>query len=617
VILPGFGFQAVARLKPGVTLTDANADVGRMVPIWMTSWPAAAGVNPRVYESWRITPALRPLKQDVVGNVGNVLWVLMGTVGIVMLIACANVANLLLVRTEGRHNELALRASLGAGRGRIVRSLLIESLLLATIGGALGTLLARAALGVLVAIGPANLPRLAEISIDARVLAFTTLASVVSGFLFGLAPALRYAGALMSDSLRASGRTSTESKHRHRARNALVVAQVALALVLLVSSGLMIRTFQALRTVDPGFTDAQHLQTVRISIPASLVQEPEHVARIQRDIIDALAAIPGVTSAGFASAMHMEGIRGNWDVIEAEGQAYGQTEIPPLRVFKSLSPGLFDTTGTRVVAGRDFTWADLSDSRPFVIVSENLARELWRTPSVAVGKRIRTLPGAPWQEVIGVVQDVRDNGVHEAAPAIVYWPSIGGNPYRQGPTQVARSVTFAIRTERAASESLLSEVRQAVWSVNASLPLASVRTLQEMYEQSMARTSFTLVMLATAAAVALLLGLIGIYGVVAYAVSQRTREIGIRLAIGARPGELKGMFVRHMVMLASVGVGIGLAAAAGLTRLMSSLLFGISPLDPLTYAAVPPVLLTAAVLASYLPARRVASVDPMEALKLE
>jgi predicted permease len=484
-------------------------------------------------------------------------------------------------------------------------------------GGVLGLGLAYAGLRLLVALGPSTLPRLNEISIDGRALGFTLLVSLCSGLLFGVIPAFKYAGSRITMVLRGGGRTLTESRERHQARNTLVVVQVALALVLLIGSGLMIRTFQALRLVDPGFRDPQQLQTMRISIPASLVPEPDRVARMQTDIVDKLAAIPGVTSVGFASVMPMEGIAPNWDAVRAEDKTYPDGEIPPLRLFKSVSPAFFQTAGTRLIAGRDYTWTDFFDSRPVVMISENLARELWGTPSAALGKRIHTLPGSPWREVIGVVQDVYENGVHAPAPPAVYWPATGESPYRPAVPNVTRTVAFVIRSSQAGTEGLLTQVRQAVWSVNASLPLASVRTMQEVYDQSMARTSFTLVMLAIAGAMALVLGVVGIYGVISYAVSQRTREIGIRLALGVQPGELKTMFVRHGLTLACVGVVIGLAAATGLTRLMSSLLFGISPLDPMTYVAVPVFLVIAAILASYLPARRAAAMDPVEALRAE
>jgi predicted permease len=313
----------------------------------------------------------------------------------------------------------------------------------------------------------------------------------------------------------------------------------------------------------------------------------------------------------------MEGIPPNWDDILIEGQTYTSTEIPPLRLFKYVSPDFFHTSGTRIVAGRDLTWTDVYGLRRNAMISENLARELWGTPSAALGKRFRTGLNALWWEVIGVIQDVRENGVDERAPAIVYWPSMLDNLYGPGPLDAVRSVTFVVRSDRTGSEGFLNQVRQAVWSVNPNLPLASVRTMREIYDRSLARTSFTLVMLGIAGAMALVLGIIGIYGVISYAVSQRRREIGIRLALGAQPGELRRMFVRHGLVLAGIGVAIGLVAATGLMRLMKSLLFGISPLDPVIYAAVPIVLVLAAVLASYLPARRAAVVDPVEALRAD
>jgi len=616
ISLPGFGFQGIARLKPGHTIAEANADLTRLLPVWMDSWPYQG--NHHIYESWRITPSLRPLKQTVIGSVGNVLWVVMGTIGIVMLIACANVANLLLVRAEGRQQELAIRAAIGAGWGRIVRELLLESVLLGLMGGVLGLGLAYAGLRFLMSLQPASLPRLDEISIDPRVLGFTLIVSLLSGLLFGMIPAFKYAGARISNALHGGGRNSSQSRERHRTRNILVVAQVALALVLLVSSGLMIRTFQSLRTVEPGFTHPEQLQTMRISIPESLIPDAERVTRVQNDIVDKLAAIPGVTSVGFESAMPMEGIPPDWDQILIEGQNYSDNEIPPLRFYKNVSPGLFQTAGTRLIAGRDLTWTEVYGHRAVGLVSENLARELWGSPSAALGKRFRQVPGDPWREVIGVIGDVRDNGVNEKAPATVYWPPNRefNLPGFRGLFAV-RSVTFVVRSPRAGTETFLNQVRRAVWSVNSSLPVASVRTMQEVYDQSLSRTSFTLVMLGIAGAMAMVLGIIGIYGVISYAVSQRRREIGIRLALGVQRGDLTRMFVRYGTVLAVIGVAIGLAAAVGLSRLMSSLLFGISPLDPLTYAAVSLVLVAAVVLASYLPARGASAVDPVEALKAQ
>lgn len=577
LILPGFFLRTVARLKPGATLASASADIARMIPVWMSSWPAPPNVDPRNWERWKITPELRPLKQDVVGRVSSVLWVVMGTIGIVLLIACANVANLLLVRVEARQQELAVRAALGAGWGRIVRELLLESTLLGVIGGLFGLGLAHAGLRILVAVGPATLPRLNEIGVDLRVLGFTMGVSVLSGMVFGLIPALKYAGSRIS--LRVGTRTATQGREHHRASNLLVIGQVALALVLLVSAGLMIRTFDALRRVEPGFTRPEQIQTMRIAIPQAMIPELERVARMQNQILDNLAALPGVSSVGFATTLPADGLPPNWDSVRAEGQELPAGEFPPLRRWKNVSPGFFEAMGTRLIAGRDYTWTDLYGRRPVVMISENLAREFWGSASDAVGKR---LGATDWREVIGVVQDVRDNGIQQPSPETVYWPSYGSSPYNTGtPTPaVSRNVTFTIRSARAGTEGFLSQVQQAVWAVNPTLPVAQFQTMADLHNKSMAATSFTLVMLAIAGTMALALGAIGIYGVISYAASQRKREIGIRLALGAQQGAVKQMFVRNAVTLAAVGVAIGLGAAAGLTRLMSSLLFASIPSTP-------------------------------------
>jgi predicted permease len=608
-----FAYQGIARLKSGITMTQAAADVARILPMALT----AAGLTPTMIETTQTEPVVRPLKQDVVGDVGTVLWVLMGTIGMVLLIACANVANLMLVRAEGRQQELAIRAALGAGWGRIARELLVESVTLGVLGGLLGLALAYGGLRILVAMGPANLPRLTEISIDLQVLAFALAVSLLSGLLFALIPVAKCAGPRIAMSLRGGGRTVSQSRERHRSQNTLVVVQVALALVLLVGSGLMIRSFQALRSVQPGFAQPDRIQTMHIRIPEAQVQEPDRVTRMQNDILEKIAAVPGVASAAFATALPMEEFQGNGTVF-TEGAHYAG-QIPPMKRFKFVSPGLLSVLGTPLIAGRDFTWTDIYGKRNVTMVSENFARETWGQPAAALGKRIGDGlygPGA-WYEIIGVVGNVYDDGVHQMAPATVYWPSRLLTRIMGRDNYIPRSVTLAIRSDRAGTESFLKQVRDAVWSVNANLPLSEVRTLGEIYDQSMARTSFTLVMLGIAGAMALLLGIIGIYGVLSYAVSQRRREIGIRLALGAQQGELKRMFVRHGLVLAGIGVAIGLAAAAGLTRLMSSLLFGIKPLDPLTYAAGALLLGLAATLASYLPARRASAVDPVEALKAE
>jgi predicted permease len=612
-ILAGFGYQGIARLKPGATIPEANADIARLIPTWMDSFSNGPGSDPHWYVKWRITPAFHSLKQEVVGNVSSVLWVVMGTIGLVLLIACINVANLLLVRAESRQLELSIRAALGAGRGRIARELLFESVLLGLLGGILGIAVAAAGLSLLVSIGPADLPRLSEISLDARSILFTFVLSLLSGLLFGSIPAWKYSRNRWTVSLGAA-RIVGASRERHRSRNILVVTQVALALVLLICAVLMIRTFQELQRVDPGFTEGRSLQTMHIAIPESSIADVRTVARVENNIADKLASIPGVSAVGFSGSVPMEGIEPGWDHALVEGRNYAGAD-PPIRFFNYVSPGFFRALGTRLVAGRDFTWNEIYAVQPGVIISENLAREEWGSASAAIGKRIRSF--GPWNEVIGVVQDLRYNGADKSAPTIVYWPAIRGTPWPGTPVYTPRSVTFVIRSSRAGTQAFLTEVQEAVWSIDAELPVASTRTMQDIYSKSLARTSFTLVMLGIAAAMAFALGMIGIYGVISYAVSQRTREIGIRLALGAQSRELRWMFVRFALALVGIGIVIGLGAAAVVARLMRTLLFGVSPLDPVSFAAVPIILAAAATLASFLPASRATAINPVDAIKAE
>lgn len=610
-----FSYYGLARLKPGATLAQANADVARMLPIVMRTFPAPPGFSLDLFKKARIGPNLRPLKQDVVGNVGNLLWVLMGSLGMVLLIACANVANLLLVRTEGRQQELAIRAALGASRGRIAAELLFESLVIGLMGSALGLGFAYAALRFLVALAPSGLPRLGEIGIDVHVLLFTLAVALLTSLLFGSVPVLKYAGVRAGTGLREGGRTLSQSRERHRARNVLVTVQVALAFVLLICSGLMIRTFRALTHVNPGFVHPAEVQTFRLTISTPEVRDPVAVLRMEQQIRDKIAAIPGASSAGFSNAVPMDG--NNWqDPVFAQDRSYLQGELPPLRRFVMISPEYFQTLGIPIVAGRNLTWTDTYNKIPVALVSENMAREYWHDPANALGKRIRVSTVDDWREIIGVVANVHDHGMNEKAPSDAYWPILTAK-FESDPIEVRRDVVFSIRTPRAGSEALMKEIRQAVWSVDANLPLANVHTLNYFYTKSMARTSFTLVMLGIAGAMALLLGTVGLYGVIAYSVSQRTREIGIRMALGAQQRQLTRMFVRQGLALTGAGVVCGLAAAIGVTRLISSLLFEVSPGDPVTYGAVTVGLVATALLASYLPARRAAAVDPAEALRAE
>ncbi|MGC2766217.1 MAG: FtsX-like permease family protein, partial [Candidatus Acidiferrum sp.] len=532
-----------------------------MLPIVNRSFPAPDGFSIKLFEQANLAPNLRPLKQDVVGTVGNVLWVLMGSIVMVLLIACANVANLLLVRVDGRRQELAIRAALGAGWRRIAAELLFESFVLGVLGSALGLALAYGALRVLAAMAPTGLPRIHEIGIDVPVLLFTFGIALFSSLLIGMIPALKYASAHLNTGLREGGRTLSQSRQQHRARNFLVVVQVALALVLLICSGLMIRTFRALIHVPPGFVAPDAVQTFRFYVPETHVpdSERERLVRMDQDLLITLAAIPGVSSVSISTAIPMDGRQSN-DVLFAADHAYAEGQIPPIRRFKYISPGFFATAGTPLIAGRDLTWADIYQTLPVAIISENFAREYWHDAPGALGKRIRVSSTDDWREIVGVVGNVHDDGVDEKAPTTVYWPLMMSN-FESEKEMVRRNIAFVIRSPRAGSQSFLNEVRQTAWSADPNVPLAEVHTIGYFYTKSMARTSFTLVMLGVAGGMALLLGIVGIYGVIAYSVSQRTREIGIRMALGAQRKMLVGMFVRQGLWLTGVGILCGLVTA--------------------------------------------------------
>jgi putative ABC transport system permease protein len=581
-LVPFFYLNGVARMKPGVTLAQANADIARMLEIYFDKFR----VNTARAVRW--VPSLVALKQDVIGDVGSTLWVLMGTIVVVLLMACANVANLSLVRAESRRQEFAL-----------------------------GLAIAYGGLQLLMAVEPANVPRLSEISLDPLAVMFAVAITLLCGLLFSLMPIAKSFGSRFTAPISVGARGTSHTRDRQRSQNILVAVQMALALVLLVSSGLMIRSFHALRSVEPGFAQPHTLQTFSITIPPTVVPDLEHVTRTQQEILDRIAAIPGVGSAAFTTRLPMDP-SDRWSAaLAADDKPDDGRTTPPNRQVKIVSPGTFQTFGTPIVAGRDFTWTDLYELREVAIISENLAREMWGSAQAALGRRIRQFYGAkgPWREIVGVSGDVYDDGVHQRAPATVYWPARLDARLFAG--YQPRRVSVVIRTDRAGTSSLLEELRQAVWSINPNLPLAHAATLEVLYDRSMSRTSFTLAMLAIAGMMALLLGISGIYGVIAYAVAQRRREIGIRMALGAQARQIRALFLRRGLIVAAVGVLLGLSAAVAFTRLMQSLLFGITPLDPITFTAMPVVLAAAALVATYLPARRALRVDPVETMRAE
>ena len=608
--VPSFSERGIARLKPGVTLAEASADMERMIPIMYQTFPMVPGLTSQQLDDWGFGPNLRLLKEDVIGDLDDVLWLLMGTIVMLLLVACANIANLQLVRAETRARELALRTALGASWTTIARSLLGESLLIGLVGGAVGLALAATGLPLLLSFAAEELPDAVAVTIDPLVLLFTFAISVGCGLLFGAIPIVKHAAPRIATLLSAAGRGYNASRERHRARNALVVAQVALALVLLVASGLMIRSFQSLRDVDPGFIDPDRIQTFRLSMPQDLVPEFDRVVRTQNDIEDRLAAIAGVESAGFSSLLPLSssGPGPNTAFLRED-----QPDGPSITTdFRYVSPGFFGALGTPVVTGRAFRWSDYDGTAQVAAVSETLARREWGSPAAALGKRLHRGGEFEWLEVIAVVADVRDHGVDRPAPATIYLTS-----NEVAAQFLSRSVTFFVRSDRVGTAGFLDDVQQAVWSVNGNLPLGSVQTLGAVYRDSMTRTSLTLVLLGITGAMSLLLGLVGIYGVISYLVAHRTRELGIRIALGARHGALQRMLLQHLLLLVGVGVALGLGGAAVLTRLMESLLFGVAALDPVTYAVVAAVLTATAALAGWLPARRATRIDPIRALREE
>ena len=609
-------WQMLARLKPGVTLAEAQADLDRIRPIWAEAWPLFPGMTAEQFANWRLGPVAHPLLDDLVRGVSSMLWVLMGAIGAVLLIACANIANLMLVRADARGPEFAVRAALGARPLQVARELLVESLVLGAAGSAVGLMIAYAGLRALVAIGPSDLPRLQEIAVHPPVLAFTVAISLASALVFGSITALKQA--LQPNApLSGGARGASASRARSATRSTLVVVQVALAVVLAVSAALMIRTFQALSDVDPGFSDPTTIQTARIWVPPGVSADGEQITRIEHEMLDKITAIPGVTRAGFASQIPMDA-GGNNGPVAVEGQTAAPGETLPVRRWIRVSPGYFSAMGTRLVAGRDVTWSDLEAGGRVALVSEDFAGELAAEPAGALGKRVRVGPFVDdaWREVVGVVQNVQLDGLSGTAPSAVYVPVLTASMFNV-PVVGTPTVAFAIRSERAGASTFVEEIRQAVRSVSASVPVAQERTMRDLYAASLARTSFTLVLLGVAGAMALALAVIGIYGVIAYVVSQRTREIGIRSALGARPQQLERMFLRQGLALTAVGLTVGVVAAIALGRLLSSLLFGVGPLDVVAYIAAVGVTVVAAGLATYLPARRAAATDLVQTLRAE
>jgi predicted permease len=459
-----------------------------------------------------------------------------------------------------------------------------------------------------------------EVSLDSTVLLFTLAVSVGAGLFFGIFPLLRSGRDRWADSLKEGGRGGMKDRRSHRAQSMLAVSQMSLALVLLVASGLMLRSFQSLRTTNPGFGDPDEVLTLRVYIPPQEVPLGADVAASMAAMARRLGEIPGVETVGLATGIPMDGW-GNVNPFYVQGQILDSDGPRLSRRHKWIGPDYLSTLRIPLVIGRTVTWDDIHARAPVALLSESLAREVFGSPEEALGQLIAARPDPPqWKEVIGIVADVRDDGMSQPSPALVYWPHVTlgfweGDAADQ--VQVWRGAGFAVRSSRLGTPGFVEEIQEAIWEVNPNVPVEQIRPLRAHMAESMAETSFTMILLGIAGLVALILGVVGVYGVISYAVSQRSRELGMRMALGAQPGALKGMVLRQGLVLAGLGIVLGLTLAVGLTRLMTALLVEVDPVDPITYSLVAMGLLAVALSASYLPARRAANVDPMTALRVE
>ena len=592
------GMTALARLAPGATVDSARREIDQLqarIPEW---FPGVTGETLKGF-GWSVT--VESWRDRVVADVSRALWVLLGTVGFVLLIAGTNVANLFLVRAEARQRELAVRSALGAGAVRIAVIFLSESVVLAAIGGGAGIALAAWATRLLVAYGPAGLPRLHEVRVDTNVIAFAVVLSLVSAAVLGLLPVLSVRRQHIASVMRDAGRGNTAGRGRHRVRRFLILTQVATAVVLLVGSGLMVRSALRLAAVNPGF-DARDVVTSGISL-GTQTDRRRAMAFYDR-VLDEMSHLPGVESVGATSAIPVSpsGLSGSDFAIKSRPMAEGA--IPRFAMYTTVTSGYFETLRARLVAGRLPVRADADQDRSVAWVNESLARMF--LDGRAVGESIQL--AERWLEIVGVIGDMKTFGLREEAKPMIYLTT--------GNATGGLEVMYAVVRTAGNSGALASGLRNAVDAVDRSVPITTTRTMEEIVEESMAQTSFTTALLAIAAVTALTLGVVGLYGVISFVVSQRASEIGIRLALGARPVDVCALVLRQGLSVAVAGVAIGLVVAAASTRLMASLLFEVSAYDPATFAAAAVVLIAVSAAATYVPARRAAAIDPADALRL-
>jgi predicted permease len=569
-----------------------------------------------------LVSAAIPLQESLIGRIARALWTLMAAVALVLLVACANVANLFLVRSETRQREVAIRRALGAGRRSVARYFFAESALLSLAGGVLGFALAWLSIQLLVAFGPTSMPRLDEVRLDIVTVGFTIGLTIVATVVFGVIPVFRLAP--VARTLHENGRSQSPTRGSHRARQFLMGAQVALALVLLVASGLMVRSFQKLRAVDPGFNPASTL-TFSIGLPQTKYQTRQAAADVHTNILDRLSALPGVSNASATTCLPLAGpCFGNG--LRVEGEVPDPTRPRPFVFFRGVGAGYLEAMGMRVLRGRGIDRHDV-DQRESVIVVNKAFADTYFPGKDPIDQRVKSgtppssQPPAPWLRIVGVVDNTPTIALGERTPWLqMFMPmSIAGGPEIPREALIGPDVTsmsFVVRTTASATD-MTNAVRQAVDGVDPDLALAQVRTLEEIVDRASDQMTFTMVLLTIAAAVALLLGIIGIYGVVSYIVAQRTGEIGVRLAMGAEPRAVAGMILRQGGIVTLVGVAVGLTAALAGSRLIQSLLYGVGPRDPVIFVVTTLALLAIAMLACWLPARRAARLSPLEALRTD
>jgi predicted permease len=609
----GFSYNSVARMKPGVTIAEVQRDFAAVLPrVTETSPMMAPGVPmSMLLEQAKPVPVISSMREDITGSIARTLWMVAGAAGLVLLVACFNVANLILVRADARQRELAVREALGAGRARILGHFLAESAVLAGVAAVVGSVVAWGAVRVLVLAGPRDIPRLAEVGVDWMSIVFAVGIAALIALLCSVLPALRIGRVLLANALREGGRAGT-GRAQHRVRGALVAGQIALALVVLASSALLLRTYRALTSVQPGF-DARDVATLWLS-PAGTRYSDSTVVRFYGELLDRVAALPGVKSVGISSRLPLVSYGMNQNPFFAENDPRSDGKIPPLQLFATTDGGYFAAVGARLLAGRTFERIPAQREQE-AIVSRLTAETFWQTPQNAVGKRFRPLPTGPWYTVIGVVETMRDTSLAAPPTPAVYFPQ--ALPASMDDNQVRGTMALVVRTSGLDPASVIPSVQRVVRDLDPSLPTFDAQPMHAVVERSMARLSFVMVILASAAVVTLLLGAIGLYGVMAYLVTLRTRELGVRIALGAAPGAVAAMLTRQGSVLAAAGIAAGLAAFALMARFLQSFLYGVAPLDPVSLSAATLTLAAIAVLASWIPARRAARVDPATSLRAE